>query len=44
MDMLREVNAKGANLAKLALKSILSLLNEGKLKQGPFDSETILEL
>lgn len=44
LDVRREVNAKGANLAKLALKSILSLLNEGKLNQGPLDSETILEL
>lgn len=35
---------KGVNLAKKALKPILSLLNEGKLNQGPFDSETILEI
>lgn len=34
----------GVKLAKLALNPILSLLNEGKLNQGPSDSETILEV
>lgn len=33
----------GMNLTKLGLNPILSLLNEVKLNQGPFDSETVLE-
>lgn len=41
MDTLREVGI-GVNSAKLGLNPILSLLSEGKLNQGPFDSETIL--
>lgn len=40
MEMVREVN-KGKTLAKLALNLISTPINEGKLNQSPFDSETI---